>query len=112
DRVPVDPSADVMGLGRIAAHALTGEPHPAAASVAPRCPGAPAELTALIDRMLAGTSTASEVRACAGWLAATVELMPAKTRWTPAHGIGDKVPVTDATDGGFQIRISRTPTRG
>ena len=108
DRHPCQPADDVRGLGRIAVRALTGEADDGT-SVVTRCPSAPVELTTLIDRMLAGDATSGEVRECAGWLAATVELMPTKTRWTPVHGVGaDKLPApTDA----FQIRISRTPTR-
>jgi len=108
DRMPRPTSDDVAALGRLAYQALAGEA-PDGASTAVRCPGAPAELTALIDRMLAREVGAAEVHDCAGWLAATVELIPAKPRWTPVHGVGpEKVPV--AADA-FQIRISRTPTR-
>ena len=108
DRAPRPFSDDVVALGRLAFRALTGETADGS-STGVRCPEAPAELTKLIDRMLARDVGAAEVHDCAGWLAATVELLPTKPRWTPVHGLGpEKLPApTDA----FQIRISRTPTR-
>ncbi len=98
------PSRDILGLGQIAFRALTGDA-PGSASTAERCPNAPTELTTLIDRMLAREVGATEVRACATWLAATVELIPTRARWTPVHGVGaDKLP---AADDAFSIRITR-----
>lgn len=91
----VSPLVDIYGLGAIAFSALAGKA-PDGRRTAEHCPNAPAELTALIDRMLGKDVAAAEVRDCAGWLAATVELLPTKPRWTPVHGLGsDKLPVID-----------------
>ena len=90
-----DSSADIHALGVLAYRALTGGPPAAHASAQEQCPAAPAELTSLIDQMLAGDSrwrpTAGEVRDRAAWLAQTLELVPApKPRWTPQHGLDDR----------------------
>ncbi len=100
----LDPSHDIRALGAIAFRALTGE-LPGGGSTADRCPNAPSELVTLIDRMLAREVAAAEVRDCANWLAATVELIPTRARWTPVHGVDpNKLP---AGDDAFAIRITR-----
>jgi len=104
-RTPIDPREDVRMLGALALEVLSGTRSTAGA--AETCPWAPVELTALLDRMLDDSDlTASELHEQASWLAATIELIPTKPRWTPAYGLGDRSP----TEPEFQIRISRTPT--
>lgn len=101
----VSPLVDIYGLGAIAFRALAGVA-PDGRHAAEHCPNAPAELTALIDRMLGKDVSAAEIRDCAGWLAATVELLPTKPRWTPVHGLGsDKLPVVD--DSILSIRFGK-----
>ncbi len=103
-RTPIDPGVDIRMLGELAFEVLTGARFVALTS-AEACPSAPVELTALIDRMLSGTRpTAVEIHQQTSWLATTLELLPAKQRWTPPRGLDDKA--AEAPD--FQIRISRT----
>lgn len=111
-----DARADVHALGAIAFRALTGCLHTPAVSATEWCPGAPRDLTALIDSMLQSRPelrpTSAEVRERARWLAIGLEqLAVEKPRWTPPHGLdpGTLPPVAETA--AFSIRISRTPTR-
>ena len=89
-RVTVDVRDDVFALGSVGYRALTGEYAMPGRSAAQRCPSAPEELTALIDRMLAPAvadrPTAAEVRDRASWLADTVA---PRHHWTPSHGVAE-----------------------
>ncbi len=114
--ISVDGRDDVRALGVLAFRALTGAMPASGISTADLCPMAPRELTALIDHMLAtdptSRPTSAEVRDRAGWLATTLETVPAKPRWTPPLGaVSDALPpdVEEAAPG-FTIRISRTRT--
>ncbi len=106
-RVLLDTRDDIFALGVVAFRALTGQ-LPDVQTTREAFPGAPAELASLIDQMLASEPvarpTSSEVKDRAVWLAATSE--PIKPRWTPPHGLDDKIPQL-ASDN-FAIRISRT----
>ncbi len=111
-----DAADDIYALAAIAFRALTGEPYNCRASAAQRCPAAPDELTALVDRMLAPAPTdrpgATEVRDRASWLASTVSSLVTTTRWTPPRGLNpDSIPAVEDLDAGFVVRISRSPTR-
>ncbi|HWO22189.1 MAG TPA: hypothetical protein VNO30_25675 [Kofleriaceae bacterium] len=84
----VEPRDDVYALGVLAFRALTGGAPEAGVSVADRSPGAPAELAALIEQMLADDPAArppsDEVRDRARWLADTFEpRVSDRLRWTP-----------------------------
>jgi serine/threonine protein kinase len=97
-----EPSSDIYALGEIALRALTGAPPPVGASAQALHPSAPAELTALIDEMLApapsARPTATDVRDRATWLAETLELP--RTESAPK-------PIRDDPSGMFNIRIHR-----
>ncbi len=107
-RVPLDTRDDVFALGVVAFRALTAV-MPDVQTTREAFPAAPAELALLIDQMLAtepvARPTSAEVRERAHWLATTIEPVKAP-RWTPPHGLDDKVPLP--TNDGFSIRISRT----
>lgn len=119
-RVSVDARDDVHALGVVAHRALTGLPPDRTISTATRSPGAPRELSALIDHMLAtepvARPTSAEVRDRVGWLVETLQLVPSKPRWTPPHGVTAAEPApapapVDDAPSGFAIRISPTKTR-
>jgi serine/threonine protein kinase len=118
-KTPAEPRDDVRALGKIAFRALTGARPATNGSTAERYPGAPHDVAALVDSMLAKDPAArpssGEVRDRAKWLADTLELVPAmdKPRWTPPHGLDDSVPNSvEEVAAGFTIRIAgRTPTR-
>jgi serine/threonine protein kinase len=83
---------DVRALGAVVFHALTGRAPDAEVSTAERCPGAPAELAALVDQMLAAEPAerppSDEVRDRARWLADTFEpRMSDRLRWAPPVGL-------------------------
>jgi hypothetical protein len=74
---------------------------------AERCPAAPAELTALIDQMLAADPASrppsDEVRDRARWLADTFEPRVAdRLRWTLPNGLGSE-PILVHPDGAIRI---------
>lgn len=104
--VMLDTRDDVFALGVVAFRALTGA-LPDVRTTREAFPAAPPDLAALIDQMLAiepvARPTSAEVKERAHWLASVNE--PIKARWTPPHGLDDKIPpIAD----GFAIRISRT----
>ncbi|MBX3156537.1 MAG: hypothetical protein KF773_11095 [Deltaproteobacteria bacterium] len=118
--VRVNARDDVHALGVIAFRALTGQLPDRTVSAADRCPAAPDDLTALIDRMLAtdpaARPTSADVHDRVRWLADTVvplaidrPLRPTDVpRWTPPHGLPpDQIPVIE--DDGFAVRITRKP---
>ncbi|MEO7735855.1 MAG: protein kinase [Kofleriaceae bacterium] len=114
--IAVDPRDDVSALGEIAFRALTGASPDGAASAASLCPGAPPELIALLDQMLAepvARPVATEVYDRALWLCDTLETpLLDRPRWTPAQGVvSEGVSPAPASDGrGFTIRIARART--
>jgi serine/threonine protein kinase len=92
----VDPSDDIHALGMVAYRALTGELAAPGNSATTRRAGAPVELAALIDEMVAddraARPTAKQVRERAAMIAAMTALVPSlatieKPRWTPVYGI-------------------------
>lgn len=101
--VTVNASNDIHALGVVAFRALTGSVSERAESATERCPGAPAELTELIDEMLASDPdarpTAVEVRDRVRWLADSFHVpMIGHVRWTPPHGLDtDALPPPAAT---------------
>jgi serine/threonine protein kinase len=115
--ISVDARDDVHALGVIAHRALTGMPPDRAISTVTHCPAAPRELTSLVDHMLAtepsARPTSGEVRDRVSWLAETLQLVPAKPRWTPPLGVvPESIPASvEAAPSGFAIRIGRTTTR-
>jgi hypothetical protein len=68
----VDPSVDIHALGTLAFRALAGSLVTPTASAQEHCPGAPAELTRLIDEMLApdpeARPRAADIRTRATWI--------------------------------------------
>ncbi len=114
----VDPNDDVHELGRISFRALTGSVPATGGSSVERYPGAPGDVAALIDSMMAGRRTrptSAEVRDRAKWLAEAMEQVPLEPRrWTPQAIAPEKLPPdVEQVDEGFSIRISgRTRTRG
>ncbi|HET9625373.1 MAG TPA: hypothetical protein VFP84_28590 [Kofleriaceae bacterium] len=121
--VVVDPRDDVHALGRIAFRGLTGNdfchPRPGdPTSAAAHSPSAPAELTALIDQMLAepvARPLAGEVFDRAAWLCSTLEAapLPLRRRWTPPQGfVAEGVSPADGEldPRGFAVKISRART--
>lgn len=108
DTKAIDPREDVYTLGVIAFRALTGR-MPDGHSTVELLPTAPAELAKLIDQMLmtepVARPTSAEVKERAKWLATTVEPLMAAPRWTPPHGLDDRIPQASSQ---FSIRISRT----
>jgi serine/threonine protein kinase len=113
-KVAVNARDDVHALGAVAYRALAGAAPDRNASAAERFPHAPAELTALIDQMLAGEPgsrpPADEIRDRARWLADSFEpLSLERVRWTPPRGLSaDALPLHDLDEApGFSIRIGR-----
>lgn len=91
-QLAADPSSDVHALGALAFRALLRTPVVPGASAQAMCPEAPAELTKLIDDMLADDPrrrpTAMEVSERAEWLADTLESpRAARPTATPPAGI-------------------------
>jgi serine/threonine protein kinase len=120
DTEGVDPKDDIHALGALAFQALTGRSPEPSLSAAACCPTAPAELTSLLDHMLAEPAlrpTASEVLARATWLCDTLAVVPLaavplieRPRWTPPQGYAaERVSVANVEEGrgGFGVRISR-----
>jgi hypothetical protein len=90
--VAVDAQDDVLALGAVARRALVGASPDGPDAARQPWPSAPAELTALIDEMLAPDPRArppsDEVCDRAQWLADTLEARPAlRARWTPPRGM-------------------------
>ena len=105
-----EPSSDILALGGIAFRALTGAQLTPETSARGQRPSAPAELTALIDEMLApepsARPSASDVRDRATWVGETLEAAaPPKTRSTRSNL--EPAPTTDEPSGMFNIRIKR-----
>lgn len=93
-REPTDARDDVYALGAVVFRALTGADPEPEVSTADRCAAAPAELTTLIDAMLAVDPAmrppSDEVRDRARWLADTFEPRLAdRLRWTLPSGTED-----------------------
>ncbi|CAN5878253.1 hypothetical protein BH11MYX3_BH11MYX3_27240 [soil metagenome] len=113
----VDPTDDVHELGRIAFRALTGSVASTNESSTARYPGAPGEVAALIDLMMADRRrrpSSADVRDRAKWLSDTLEILTVEpTRWTPQNIAPETIPAeVEDVGGGFSIRISgRTRTR-
>jgi eukaryotic-like serine/threonine-protein kinase len=109
----VDQRDDVYALGMLTFHALAGGASEAGVSVTERCPGAPAELAALIEQMLADDPASrppsDEVRDRARWLADTFEpRMSDRLRWTPPlSATAEASSRSEPDDGGFPVRSGR-----
>lgn len=111
----VDPREDMLGLGGIAFRALTGTSPEPTTTAAMQRPAAPAELTNLIDQMLAepvGRPSAHDVYERMVWLCSTLEIAPLieRPRWTPPQGIVSEGLSDPPDDSGFVIRIGRPRT--
>jgi serine/threonine protein kinase len=109
-QLAADPSSDVHALGALAFRALTRTALTAGASAQAACPEAPADLTKLIDDMLADDPkrrpTAAEVSERADWLAETLEgPRSARPSATPAHGIAIRPAVARTPTPDFAVRI-------
>ncbi|MBV8758412.1 MAG: hypothetical protein JO257_14090 [Deltaproteobacteria bacterium] len=85
-----DPSSDILALGALAYRALLRTPVGPGASAQRSCPEAPADLTKLIDEMLAADPkrrpTAADVSERAEWIAETMEAPRARVS-TPTAGM-------------------------
>jgi serine/threonine protein kinase len=111
----VDPRDDMRALGEIAFRALTGKPAEPGLLAKDACPGAPVELLAVIDGMLAEPvmrPSAADVFERIAWLCDTLEVSPLleRARWTPPEsfvpqGISSGRPGSES--GSFAVRIGR-----
>ena len=90
-QLAADPASDVHALGALAYRALTRTLLVPGASAQTACPEAPADLTKLIDDMLADEPkrrpTAAEVSERAEWLAETLESPRSRPTATPPLGV-------------------------
>ena len=100
-----DPTNDVLSLGALAYRALLRTPVVPGASAQRACPEAPADLTRLVDEMLAEDPqrrpTAAEVSERAEWIAETLEA-PRPRTLTPTAGMK---PLARTTTPDLVVRI-------
>ncbi len=105
-----EPSSDILALGGFAFRALTATQLTPGASARASSPSAPAELTALIDDMLASEPTArpsaGDVRDRATWLGETLE--PATSKRSTRNNLDKPSAQRDEPPGMFNIRINRS----
>lgn len=116
-QIAADPAFDIHALGALAYRALTRQLLVPGASAQAACPEAPADLTRLIDAMLAEDPdrrpTAAQVSESAEWLADTLETArPSRPSATPGLGVALRVagapavtPVARTNTPDFVVRI-------
>jgi hypothetical protein len=103
----VDPHGDIEALGMLALRMLAGSDVARGTSAQAAFPELPAELTRLIDEMLAAPiqrPSSEAVHARITWIAQTFELVPTlRPRWAP--GQPPTTPIAPRTISDFSVRI-------